>query len=911
MTTYTITGTQYYSALSPAPVANTDTIDQSNDSTYIVDVSTVPILIHYCDNQFQTARFENASTTVPIFPRYSSVSSSFINGGGNFEFAGEFIDLFTADGVTPNLTQTLPLDAAGAAYAHASHVVIDGVIWARVPNLTDMYGDFRGMHYMYDGVKLIFGDGTNGMIPSGLAQIYNIELQGNNVQFNHANSITTVSKALWCDVDLRAGGQFIADHFAIYNNAQPFLASSYDNSTLTNFGYSGDASNNTRFTTPPGGTHDKIRFTTCNTSVTEVVSSDGVATTLAMRCDFVNERASNFPRVRMDNDGSTIQELSIYGGRTGVYRSFDGVNGGTIETLRWSTGYLRTYTIPYAIVWAQGLGQNQYINNVIRDGSEAWSGEMEAPLYGDSGNIHVKNMNLPADAQVDELARIFQGCSGSLNGVEFLGTATSGNRDINNFTNVGFQFSNIRVPNDTDFGNQPAINSPYNFVSCIGHVFSPGAQMRSSIIYKNATYTSGEIVFQPFYQANVDYCEVLSGSGSRALTSTNRFYLADTVTKLRIESDWLAGVEAINTLTLGGANTGNFDIEFRLKVEGDAYPASYTTLTLGNYQTAFAALTLPTTSTRWKTEYTIIRTAGVTSTSYISGIYIGCDIDPSYVWVDAPEMTVTFTGLTVGWTIYLADAAGNQKFYFTATGATDVIEVSGLDDGQTYSYAVDTQGKTADVGTFTVVSGGSLIIPVVLGPLTRLGGAAMYTGTTDANISIEFDFVTPQASIVIVDNNEASLQTCIDMCEDALITADGMKWHTLQGSIVVFDSIAASGSVLGLGDNWRLKNSVANATALGASVDGYVTSTQQTVLDADNGKVTYSPAGVADSILSRNLAGGSDGGRTVRDALRGSRNKVAIINNTMTVYQEDDATVAWTADLDIATRGAINTVDPT
>jgi hypothetical protein len=684
MTTYTITGTQYYSALSPAPVADTDTIDQSNDSLYIVDVSTVPILIHYCDNQFQTARFENASTTVPIFPRYSSVSSSFINGGGNFEFAGEFIDLFTADGVTPNLTHTLPLDAAGAAYAHASHLIIDGVIWSRTPNLTGMYGDFRGMHYTYDGADITFGDGTNGMIPSGLVQIYNIELQGNNVQFNHANSITTVSKALWCDVDLRVGGQFFADHFAIYNNTQTFLASSYDNSTLTNFGYSGDASNNTRFTLPPGGTHDKIRFTTCNTSVTEVVGSDRLATTLAMRCDFVNERASNFPRVRMNNDGSTIQELSIYGGRTGVYRSFDGVNGGTIETLRWSTGYLRTYTIPYAIVWAQGLGQNQYINNVIRDGSEAWVGEMEAPLYGDSGNIHVKNMNLPADAQVDELARIFQGCSGSLNGVEFLGTATSGNRDINNFTDVGFQFSNIKVPNDTDFGNQPAINSPYNFVSCIGHVFSPEAQMRSSIIYKNATYTSGEIVFQPFYQANVDYCEVLSGSGSKALTSTNRFYLADTVTKLRIESDWLAGVEAINTLTLGGANTGNFEIEFRLKVEGDAYPASYTALTLGNYQTAFAALTLPTTSTRWKTEYTIIRTAGITSTSYISGIYIGCDIDPTYVWVDAPEMTVTFTGLTVGWTIYLADAAGNQKFLFTATGATETIEVSGLDDGQVY-----------------------------------------------------------------------------------------------------------------------------------------------------------------------------------------------------------------------------------
>jgi hypothetical protein len=42
----------------------------------------------------------------------------------------------------------------------------------------------------------------------------------------------------------------------------------------------------------------------------------------------------------------------------------------------------------------------------------------------------------------------------------------------------------------------------------------------------------------------------------------------------------------------------------------------------------------------------------------------------------------------------------------------------------------------------------------------------------------------------------------------------------------VFDFVAASGSVFGLGDYWRFKNSVANATALGASVDGYVTSTQ-------------------------------------------------------------------------------------
>ena len=50
----------------------------------------------------------------------------------------------------------------------------------------------------------------------------------------------------------------------------------------------------------------------------------------------------------------------------------------------------------------------------------------------------------------------------------------------------------------------------------------------------------------------------------------------------------------------------------------------------------------------------------------------------------------------------------------------------------------------------------------------------------------------------------------------------------------------------------------------------------------------------ADVLLGRNLAGGSSGGRTVRDALRFLRNKWAVVTGTLTVYQEDDTTPAWT-----------------
>lgn len=66
----------------------------------------------------------------------------------------------------------------------------------------------------------------------------------------------------------------------------------------------------------------------------------------------------------------------------------------------------------------------------------------------------------------------------------------------------------------------------------------------------------------------------------------------------------------------------------------------------------------------------------------------------------------------------------------------------------------------------------------------------------------------------------------------------------------------------------------------------------------------------ADTLLGRNLAGSADGGRTVRDALRASRNKTAISGSTLTVYEEDDTTPAWTASVSTEARDALQSIDP-
>jgi hypothetical protein len=68
---------------------------------------------------------------------------------------------------------------------------------------------------------------------------------------------------------------------------------------------------------------------------------------------------------------------------------------------------------------------------------------------------------------------------------------------------------------------------------------------------------------------------------------------------------------------------------------------------------------------------------------------------------------------------------------------------------------------------------------------------------------------------------------------------------------------------------------------------------------------------IADKMLGRSLATGADGGRTVQDALRGLRNKQEISAGTLTVYQEDDATTAWTAAMTTAAGDPLTSMDPT
>jgi hypothetical protein len=106
-------------------------------------------------------------------------------------------------------------------------------------------------------------------------------------------------------------------------------------------------------------------------------------------------------------------------------------------------------------------------------------------------------------------------------------------------------------------------------------------------------------------------------------------------------------------------------------------------------------------------------------------------------------------------------------------------------------------------------------------------------------------------------------------------------------------SPAAVGSAMTLTGAYDAAKTAAQAGAL-ATVGSDVTT-----LLADVEALPDAPTATAnaDALLGRNIAGGSNGGRTVKDALRVSRNKVVVSATTITVYAEDDTTIAWTGTL--------------
>ena len=168
-----------------------------------------------------------------------------------------------------------------------------------------------------------------------------------------------------------------------------------------------------------------------------------------------------------------------------------------------------------------------------------------------------------------------------------------------------------------------------------------------------------------------------------------------------------------------------------------------------------------------------------------------------------------------------------------------------------------------------------------------------------------------------------TINTVTNLTNLPAITAN---WLTAAGTAADFTTeiqaglatAAALAAVDGIVDDILLDTAEIGAAGAGLTNINLPNQTMDIVgnitgnLSGSVGSVTgLTTSTIADKILARTISGGADGGRTVTSTLRAIRNKVAISGGTMTVYEEDDTTTAYTAAVTTAAGDPISSIDPT
>jgi hypothetical protein len=219
---------------------------------------------------------------------------------------------------------------------------------------------------------------------------------------------------------------------------------------------------------------------------------------------------------------------------------------------------------------------------------------------------------------------------------------------------------------------------------------------------------------------------------------------------------------------------------------------------------------------------------------------------------------------------------------------------------------VDVQSFGGSAGAF---SGGRPEVNV-----SHFGGAA---GTFASGI--------PAVNATQIEGSDATNQIRDAVVDDAT-RIDASALNTLSGHDPGEAIMGATD--LGTGAGLTSLASAANLATVGGYVDTEIGAILtllgdlETLLASVHAKTTNLPASPAatsdiptavqnaDALLGRNIAGGSNGGRTVTQALRRLRNRVVGLAGLLTVYREDDTTSDWTAALTTAAGDPVSEVDP-
>lgn len=186
----------------------------------------------------------------------------------------------------------------------------------------------------------------------------------------------------------------------------------------------------------------------------------------------------------------------------------------------------------------------------------------------------------------------------------------------------------------------------------------------------------------------------------------------------------------------------------------------------------------------------------------------------------------------------------------------------------------------------------------------------MYLGNFLLNSTIDFKFTSRQFATGIP-STIASPVVSIFTTNSTVASTAGVTVTTNFASIVGLNHVR----ILATSTNGFTSGKDMMAVLTSGSIDG-VSVIGEVVRDFSienrivSGITTTTGQAIADRNLARNIAGGSDTGRTVSSAMKRIRNRVEIAAGTMTVYDEDDTTPNWDAAVTTAAGNPVTEVDP-
>ena len=609
-----------------------DSLDLGGSATLTIDESSLDISTLWCNSSLQRLKLSNSSTSgIVILNMTGDINAS----PGTIELDSGFISL-----TSPFV---VPVDSNGDRPSHIGFFINNGDCYTECESLSNMYADERGLHFLYDNTTgvITVGDNTNGKTPVGSIQIPNlyVEMNNNDIFLNEGVLIGT-------------GGvvfnkpKFSSDHsieltqdsyWGIVNHNGNYVTSRLVKNSHANAVFVLTGTNNRRITLGETTGTDHIIYSIEATPISERVANAYRPLNGTIEARYLTQPSSKqlFAFTSLYNNGGDAVVIDL-GGNKYAFEFKGGVGGSTY--IKYSTGYKRTDGGLYAGIYLRNGDIKGAITGFERIGTEPWPDQTRHFILANSGEVNIgsdsQDIIFPIDADFYEIFNLGGDSRGSINRVINNGTSSRGSRDYNTFAQRGWRFSNIKMLNDTDHGNQIQSNTDYHFVSMIGNTPKLGKGSTSSEIITNSTGDQGSIWVQPY----------LASTGEVVFNGRKAYYIPNTVSEQ--QSNVQKGVGIATAVNITGNNTWNFSVEYKVWLISETEPSTYSDLTLVNLQNSQTGYTF---ETEWFLKVRVTKNSLPLKDGYIQGIEIQCPFDSTYIWSEpAPLLPITIPNLIDG-----------------------------------------------------------------------------------------------------------------------------------------------------------------------------------------------------------------------------------------------------------------------